>query len=313
MKVSLIIPTYNRALYIEEALKSCLYQDYSNIEIIISDNASTDNTYQIIKPYIKDNRVKYYRNNINIGMVANWRKAVYDYSEGDFFVIVSDDDYFIDNNYISKAIDLIKNNSNIVMVYSNGYILDELKNIRSEIKLPFKEIESGKVIFLSRSKVLPQDFTLCNVLFNRKITLSENSFMDDNDICCDTELFLRSCFHGNVGIINSFSSVYRVHDNNLINKLISNDVYFYSHLKSLIKILSDTPYDFLDEYENTITNNGVIKLVFILILLSTKNKKLFFSKIFFFCFFNIKAIRPILSLKFFFKLARSIIEGKVYF
>jgi len=52
--VSIIIPTYNRANYLEKAIESVLKQTYENIEIIVSDNASTDNTMEVMQKY-KDN------------------------------------------------------------------------------------------------------------------------------------------------------------------------------------------------------------------------------------------------------------------
>ena len=64
--VSIIITNYNREKTIARAIESALEQDYHNIEIIISDNCSTDNSHSIISNYIKDKRICYYRNEINL-------------------------------------------------------------------------------------------------------------------------------------------------------------------------------------------------------------------------------------------------------
>jgi len=92
-KISIIIPTYNRANYVEQTIESALVQDYENYEVIVSDNASTDNTTEVVEKYLDNNNFRYYKNETNIGMVKNWHKALYEYSTGDWFLILSDDEW----------------------------------------------------------------------------------------------------------------------------------------------------------------------------------------------------------------------------
>ena len=61
-KISILIPTYNRAHYLMEAIETSLQQDYSNFEVIVSDNASTDDTLERVKKYLDDPHFRYYRN-----------------------------------------------------------------------------------------------------------------------------------------------------------------------------------------------------------------------------------------------------------
>jgi len=62
--VSIIIPTYNRAKYIKKAIHSCLNQSYKNIEVLVIDDCSPDNTKEVIES-IKDDRIKYFKNEKN--------------------------------------------------------------------------------------------------------------------------------------------------------------------------------------------------------------------------------------------------------
>jgi len=217
-KVSICIPTYNRATYLAETIRSALAQDYPNLEIIVSDNASTDATTDIIKQFVDEPRLRFHRNKSNVGMVANWRILLYELVSGDWFIILSDDDYLVDSSYVSKAIALSQKDVNIGLVYANGYILYTNRNEKVELAIPYDEIEYGTNIFLRKHRVMPQEFTLCNIMFNTSLSKELGAFSNLDNLCCDSELFLKICLCGNVGIVKDFVSVYRYHDSNLINK-----------------------------------------------------------------------------------------------
>ncbi len=68
MKFSIITPTYNRAHTIERAINSILNQNYQNYEMIIIDDGSTDNTFEILKKYLDDPRIRYIGPNKNGGV-----------------------------------------------------------------------------------------------------------------------------------------------------------------------------------------------------------------------------------------------------
>lgn len=247
-KISVILPTYNRAHYLDQAIQSVLEQTSIDFELIISDNASTDDTNQIVKKYISDKRVRYYCNKKNIGMVANWNKAIYELSKYDYFIILSDDDYFIDKNYITDAIKILENDS-IKLLYSGGYILNTKNGKKIKLNLPFQGITEGATVFLSRNTVTPQDFTLCNVIFKKTVAQKYNSFNNYSNYSCDTELFLNSCLEGNVYVHNKEVSVYRIHGGNLINDVATDP-----------RLLSSNLNAFLNPYKNALNKIDPAKL-----------------------------------------------------
>ena len=74
--VSIIMPSYNTADFIEETISSVLVQTYENWELIIVDDCSTDNTDEIIAPYLADVRIKYIKNEKNSGAAVSRNRAL---------------------------------------------------------------------------------------------------------------------------------------------------------------------------------------------------------------------------------------------
>ncbi len=105
--VSLGIPTYNRAAGLREALTSVVNQNYSNLEITISDNASTDATPEIAQSFVNsDVRVHYRRQPANYGPIPNF-KAVMESAHGKYFMWLSDDDW-LDSGYIRACVAVLE-------------------------------------------------------------------------------------------------------------------------------------------------------------------------------------------------------------
>ena len=104
--VSIGIPTYNRAnSYLRCALQSAVGQTYRNIEIIVSDNCSPDNTESLVKEF-NDPRIRYYRQKENIGPLNN-RNFCLEQARGEYFVMLLDDDV-IDDDFVSICMDALK-------------------------------------------------------------------------------------------------------------------------------------------------------------------------------------------------------------
>lgn len=92
--VSIIIPTYNRLNYFQQALKSALAQTYRNIEIVVVDDSTNYETYNLIQHYlIKYPYIRYYRNKTNIGGALNFIQG-FEYSNGEYVNFLMDDDIF---------------------------------------------------------------------------------------------------------------------------------------------------------------------------------------------------------------------------
>jgi len=101
--VSIIVPAYNRAQYIDACLRSAIAQTYQNIEVIVVDNASTDSTWDIIGDLAAfDHRIRPFRNETNLGPVRNWERGLAA-AKGDFAMFLWSDD-LIAPTFVSKTV-----------------------------------------------------------------------------------------------------------------------------------------------------------------------------------------------------------------
>ena len=122
--LSIGIPVFNGEKYLEDALDSILSQTYSDFELIISDNASTDKTPQICLRYAKkDKRIHYYQNTKNVGAPANYN-LTFKLSSGDYFKWAAHDD-LLAPDYLKRCVEVLDNDETIVLCHSKIGRIDE--------------------------------------------------------------------------------------------------------------------------------------------------------------------------------------------
>lgn len=117
-KYSILIPLYNKELYIERAILSCLNQSYKDIEIIILNDGSTDNSYKNIEHLIKENNIKYFE--IENKGIAHARNFLIEKVQTPYFLFLDADDYlendamFIIDNNMEDNLDILSFNLSMV-------------------------------------------------------------------------------------------------------------------------------------------------------------------------------------------------------
>lgn len=219
--VSILLPNYNYAHYLEQCLESVLNQTYDNIEVIISDNQSVDDSFQIIKEYEKkftQHGIWYdmLRNKRNIGSAGNTAKC-FERAEGEYFIWLSTDDYLepdaIEN--MVKGLELYPH-AGCVMVHRNE--VDEYGNV---IKKPsfynqscMIEGEAQAAVYMMAgiavsSQILFRKSTYINMLNSKHLRFQVAGDWYDN--------FMMACF-GDVVYIKKPLVNYRVHTGNETNE-----------------------------------------------------------------------------------------------
>jgi len=144
--VSIGVPVYNGADKIEKALNSLLLQTYTNIEVVISDNASTDETGEICKRISNlDQRVQYMRQPINMGPAVNF-KTVLDQAKGDYFMWLGHDDW-LSESYIEDCMSILVKNPDVSIVCGQAvYYIDDFEQYKGNVVQLLQESSQERVI-----------------------------------------------------------------------------------------------------------------------------------------------------------------------
>ena len=122
--VSVGVPVYNGEGFLACALESLLNQTLSDIEIIVSDNASTDRTQAICEEFVRrDRRVRYVRRETNVGIPRNWNGLVH-LAQGEFFKWASANDYCAPS-MLSQCVDVMQSDRSVVLCYGHTGFVDE--------------------------------------------------------------------------------------------------------------------------------------------------------------------------------------------
>jgi glycosyltransferase involved in cell wall biosynthesis len=162
--VTIAIPTYNRAdNYFRQTLESALAQNYKNIEIVIADNCSTDDTNEFLNGF-SDSRLKYFRHNKNIQANENFNFCL-DQAQGEYFLLLHDDD-LIDDDFIETCMNSVEKHTDIGIIRTGTRIIDEnnhvlYQNPNMDEGLSFEEL-------IEKWFSWKNSIYLCSTIFNTK-------------------------------------------------------------------------------------------------------------------------------------------------
>lgn len=255
IKLSICIPTYNRASILKDTLLNILEYTGNDIEIIISDNHSEDNTYSIVKGF-GDPRIKYFKNQENIGIVRNIVKVL-EKAKGRFSLLISDEDFICISTIptIKKIIDEIPNLSAIL-----GGVLDQEN--RPYIQYDKKIYSVGKDAMLN---IAFSNYYISGVIFNNNLI----DFQDINKQLLKTNngflhmyphryILTRLTLSGDIVTVNNFICKKIREGKNYIEKM--NDRVFNHPLERVEQFKSDLTLSTLLNTDLNIRIDMLLKL-----------------------------------------------------
>lgn len=200
-KVTIGMPTYNRAEYLKTSIPQVLNQTYSDFEFIICDDCSSDNTPEVVKSF-SDSRIRYYRNekNLNIPGVLN---RILNISVGEYIIFLHDHDIF-EPNLLKKMCILLETNPEIGFVHPGVAFINSDGSSRKDLIADFPIIMSGHD--LADKILLSDNFTspICACGVVRRKAYEEVGFYYDDKFgfVSDVDMWLRLLMKFKVGYIN---------------------------------------------------------------------------------------------------------------
>jgi glycosyltransferase involved in cell wall biosynthesis len=230
-KVSVMIPTFNQEPFIARSVESALRQDYPNLEIIVADDCSTDNTGAVVRRYLADARLVYCKNETNLGRVANYRKTLYERVNGVWVLNLDGDDYFYADDAISCMVaEILRHREGTAVAVVGSYVavIDEKVPGRQ----PFENYPHG--VFPGLEIVLNWDrlsFGHLATLYRAELAKSIDYYRS-NTISSDWESILRLLLHGDVIVTGKIIGVWSIHGNNAtLTRSIAQGILDYSYIE----------------------------------------------------------------------------------
>ncbi|WP_379128362.1 glycosyltransferase family 2 protein [Paenibacillus sp. sgz500958] len=214
-KVSVIITTYNRKEFLNQAIQSILVQDYPNKEITVIDDCSTDGTDAYMQSTFGDDpRVIYMRNGRNNGPGNNRRAAFAAHGDGEYILFLDDDDYLIDRSYLSRAVEFHLLHPGLSFVAANVFLENTKTGQLTVASLGLPEIVGKQEYFMNfEKKGYPKPASTLTTLFKRKVLLKMDIL--HMKMVNDASIYLRSLLIGDPGFMDVIAGVYRIHGNNI--------------------------------------------------------------------------------------------------
>lgn len=243
--VSILIPVYNREYLVGETIESAINQTYTNIEIIIVDNCSTDGTWGVLQKFAaKYSRIKIFQNYENVGPVLNWKRCV-DEASGDYLKILFSDD-LMDKDFVEKSMEIFDD--------STAFVLSAVSTYNESRVLV-------KSTYQNNSEYTRNDYLDDILLYNlhkfpvspgagifRKLDIEKNLLVDiQNDFGLnfnrygagnDLLVFLRTALNYKVIKTVQSQSFFRAHDSSFS---ISNDLQIYYDFSRYLFIKNNFP------------------------------------------------------------------------
>ncbi len=234
--VSICIPAYNSSAYIEDTIVSILNQSYKNIELLVVDDQSTDDTVGILKRLREtDKRITIYENEKNLGMVGNWNKCLR-LCRGEYIKLICADD-MIAKNAIELEAKAMAAHPSVNLVESDTGLVDVNGKTTGSFKRYHKSgVVNGKKV--AKTSLMFNNFfgAPVNNLIRRSV-LEQTGYFDTNfTYILDFDMWVRIACAGEIYIIHQLLNSFRIrNDSNTGNLIGENQAVYVAEHKKLVE------------------------------------------------------------------------------
>ncbi|MBZ5964360.1 glycosyltransferase family 2 protein [Leuconostoc gelidum subsp. gasicomitatum] len=252
--VSILMTTYNRQEYVKECIQTIIAQSYKNIEFIIVDDLSTDDTEFEVKNILTKNYIpfKFIKTEGKKGPGLNKRLG-WEHIRGEYIIFLDDDDYFVSHNFIIKSIETLLTHPNLSVVAFNSYmeLVEKNKLLITPPLHPLNKIIKSEDALHDFMSTLPKPNSTFPAVFN--VSKLKNVKISEMKILNDTQIWLRGFLAGDVMFMSDYVGVYRIHNGSIGHNL--DITYILDNLDEKIRLYNMKKFPFK---ENKWIENQII-------------------------------------------------------
>lgn len=200
------MPVYNGAKYIAQAIESIGFQSFSDWELIIVDDGSTDETKEIISRY-RDNRIYYFKNDRNRGLIYSRNKLI-ELASGEYIAFLDSDD-LAEKRRLKAQVEFLDKHPHYAMCGTWAHLVQNRNTIK-KIRLPSSHQDIKCTLLFTST------FVHSSVMIRREV-LKENPYNPDFPLAEDYELWCRISKRYKLANLSRYLTGYRTHDTNISN------------------------------------------------------------------------------------------------
>lgn len=273
-KVSIVLPNYNYARYLDQRIQSLLNQTYTDFELIIVDDASTDNSLEVIHKYTHDSRVKTLFFEQNSGLpYKRWNDGS-DLAQGEYILFAGADDS-CEPTLIEKLVEKLDHYSNVGIAYSQSMQMDSDGNIGRSLKSRTDELDKGRWAqdFVNNGRNECQYLVVKNtipnassVLLRRSVFEAAGKFDVNLRLVADWMLWAKMLMISDIAFVAEPLNYFRLHSTTVTSntRRAGRHVEESYQVVSFIKNNTDLPKKSVEKAYNRLVNrwvNSVLKLL----------------------------------------------------
>jgi glycosyltransferase involved in cell wall biosynthesis len=224
--VTVGIPTYNRSTLLAETIESVLAQTYGDFRVVVSDNASDDDTSDVVRSFA-DERILYLRSDRNIGVVGNFNRLIAA-TETDFFVLLPDDDLLYPD-YLAAASEALERFPTAGIAHTAFHRVDERSQAIGHAICPVRThasvtLERGQE-YLERSMTSSWNMCFSSVMYRMPALVGADGFKEHEEPFSDLPLWMRIAMKWDFAFVARPLAGFRIHDDTVTTRIGTNEAY----------------------------------------------------------------------------------------
>ena len=262
-KVSIVLPNYNYARYLDERIQSLLNQTYKDFELIILDDASTDNSLEVIEKYTTDPRVKTQFYTQNSGSpYKRWNDGA-DLAQGEYLLIAGADDS-CHPTLLEKLVEKLDSHPSVGLAFSQSWEIDSQGNKLSLLKeyIAYLSPERWERDFVDSGKNECQYMLFTNtipnasaVLMQRKVFIEAGKFDVQLKLAADWMLWVKMLIVSDIAFVAEPLNYFRTHDNTVRSKTQKNGTHLQDAYQVQKYMLTHANLTFSPQAVNQVSNS----------------------------------------------------------